>query len=206
LGRYGTVTTGPVRHGVVDLDERRAAARSGAVGAGVASSVSPTRREEPTMRHARTRTIALTSAAVLLLCTALLGAQSAPASTKVAAAGTISVVSNVPDSVKQVGRTTITHATAVVTFDGTLNGPATEIYTQIEPPNGNVRQHGKGFFEGTIAGRTGALEYVFHGGATSGRIVITKGTGGLRGVHGTLDYAFDAATGVFTYEGTLRLT
>ena len=156
------------------------------------------------MRHARTRATAL--AAMLLLCTALLGAQSAQAATKVAAAGTISVVSNVPDSVQQAGRTTITHATAVVTFDGTLNGPATEIYQQVEPPNGNVRQQGKGFFDGTIAGRTGTLQYVFHGDPTGGQIVITRGTGGLRGVHGTLHYAFDAATGAFTYEGTLRLT
>jgi len=155
------------------------------------------------MRHARTRALALT--AVLLLCAPVLGAQAAQAPTKVAAAGTISVISNVPDSVRQAGRTTITHATAVVTFDGTLNGPATEIYQQIEPPNGNVRQQGKGFFDGTIADRTGTLQYVFHGGATSGRIVITQGTAGLRGVRGTLSYAFDAATGVFTYDGTLRL-
>src|SRR5215212_570358 len=155
------------------------------------------------MRRARTRAIAV-AFAVLPLCTALLGTQPAEAGSK-AAAGVISVVSNVPDSVKQAGRTTITQATAVVTFDGTLNGPATEIYKQVAPPNRNVRQHGKGFFDGTIAGRTGMLEYVFHGGATSGQIVITKGTGGLRGVHGTLRYAFEAATGVFTYEGTLRL-
>ena len=156
------------------------------------------------MRRARTCAIVV-AFGVLALCTPLLGARPAQAGSKIAAAGVISVVSNVPDSVKQAGRTTITQATAVVTFDGTLNGPATEIYTQVEPPNGSVRQHGKGFFDGTIAGRTGMLEYVFHGGATGGQIVVTNGTGGLAGIHGTLRYAFEAATGVFTYEGTLRL-
>lgn len=149
------------------------------------------------------RVVALSA---LLLCTALVGPQITSATTKVGASGTITVISNVPDSVESHGGTTITHATAHVVFAGTLSGQATEIYTAITHRNGRVSLHGKGFFNGTILGRTGTLDYVFHGDATSGQIVSIHGTGGLRHVHVKLPYALDPATGIYHYRGWVRLS
>jgi hypothetical protein len=92
---------------------------------------------------------------------------------------------------------------AVVDFDGTLVGPATEPYTTITLAGGKTIQFGTGSFSGTLAGRTGTLRYVFQGDATSGVITIIGGSGGLPGTHGKLSYNLVSSmpVAVFDYSG-----
>ena len=142
-----------------------------------------------------------------MLCAALLGAPAALAASKKSdASGTIAVTSNVVNSSKQAGGNTKADATAQVTFSGTLAGTAREDYDSITHADGSVRLHGKGFFTGSIGGRSGTLEYVFRGDADSGTIVITKGSGGLAGAHGQLPYVLNTATGVYEYTGSVSFT
>jgi hypothetical protein len=150
------------------------------------------------------------SAAVLTISAAFgvpwITAGGAAAATSIQASGTITVVDNVADTVAQAGQNVKAHATAHVAFDGTLAGPATEIYSALTHADGSVILHGKGSFTGTVEGHSGTLTYVFRGVADSGRIVITGGSGGLEGIHGQLPYELNTTTGVYTYSGTVRLT
>ena len=141
----------------------------------------------------------------LALCASQGAATAAP---KTAAAGSITVVSNTVDSTKQAGGNTTVHATAIVDFAGTLTGRATEVYTSTTHANGRANQHGTGVFTGTVGGRTGTIDYVFHGDATGGVISITGGTGGLRGAHGKIAYrlATTSPTAVFDYSGAVFFT
>ena len=50
------------------------------------------------------------------------------------------------------------------------------------------------------------MDYVFHGDADGGTIVITGGSGGLDGVHGRLPYALNTATGEYDYHGVVWFT
>ena len=153
------------------------------------------------MRRSRLLFAVLASTA-LALCASQGAATAAP---KTAAAGTITLVSNTVDSTKQAGGNTTIHATAVVDFAGTLTGRATEVYTSTTHANGKTNQHGTGVFTGTVDGRTGTIEYVFRGDATSGFISITGGTGGLRGAHGKIAYRLASASPevVFDYTGAV---
>jgi hypothetical protein len=151
----------------------------------------------------RRRSITVLAVAAAMLCASLPGAGATQAAPKLEAAGTITLVSNTVTSTKQIGANTLTRAVAVVDFDGTLAGPATEPYTTIALAGGKTIQFGTGSFTGTVAGRTGTIDYVFHGDATSGVITITRGTGGLRGIHGRLPYTLTSSTpvAVFDYSG-----
>lgn len=157
------------------------------------------------MRTARRSAFALMISAALL-CAAGPAAGQAAAATGIPASGTIAVVSNVPDAVAQAGPNVRADATAHVVFDGTLAGPAIEIYSALTHADQSVNLHGQGSFTGSVAGRSGTLTYVFRGVATSGRIIITGGSGDLEGIHGQLPYELDATTGVYSYSGTLRFT
>jgi Protein of unknown function (DUF3224) len=158
------------------------------------------------MRRSRTA-VAVLVITVALLCGALAGAGAAAASERLPAAGTITLVSNTVSSEKQIGGNTLTRAVAVVDFDGTLVGRATEPYTTIALAGGRTIQFGTGSFSGSIAGRTGTLRYVFNGDATSGVITIVGGSGGLRGTHGRLAYELASTTpvAVFDYSGYVSL-
>lgn len=158
------------------------------------------------MRRSRTA-VAVLAITVALLCGSLAGAGAASARAKVPAAGTITLVSNTVSSEKQIGGNTFTRAVAVVDFDGTLVGPATEPYTTIALAGGRTIQFGTGSFSGSIGGRTGTLRYVFHGDATSGVITIIGGSGGLWGTHGRLAYELTSTTpvAVFDYSGFVTL-
>jgi hypothetical protein len=152
--------------------------------------------------------IAVLATTLVLLSTMLVAAGTASAKKprRIAASGTISVVSNtVSDTVESEGDTIVT-AVAVVNFAGTLVGRATEPYIAVTSANGAVLQIGTGAFTGTVAGRTGSIFYVFRGDATSGVITFTRGTGGLRGVRGRLTYelASTSPTAVFNYRGAIR--
>jgi hypothetical protein len=158
------------------------------------------------MRRSRSA-VAVLAITAAVLCVAFAGAGAAAAKPKIPVAGTITLVSNTVSSTKQIGGNTITRAVAVVDFDGTLVGPATEPYTTITLAGGKTIQFGTGSFSGTIAGRTGTLRYVFNGDATSGVITIIGGSGGLRGTHGRLSYSLTTATpvAVFDYSGYVSL-
>jgi hypothetical protein len=156
----------------------------------------------------RTRSVIAVLAIIsVLLSVAFVGAGVAAAKSKLPAAGTITLVSNTVTSTKEIAGNTITRAVAVVDFDGTLVGPATEPYTTITLASGRTIQFGTGSFSGSVAGRSGTLRYVFHGDATSGVITITGGTGGLRGAHGRLPYVLTSSTpvAVFDYSGYVSL-
>ena len=158
------------------------------------------------MRRSRSA-VAVLAITAAVLCAAFAGAGAAAAAPKLPAAGTITLVSNTVGSTKEIGGNTIVKAVAVVDFDGTLVGPATEPYTTITLSSGKTIQFGTGSFNGSIAGRTGTLRYVFHGDATSGVITIIGGSGGLRGTHGKLSYNLTSATpvAVFDYSGYVSL-
>ena len=156
----------------------------------------------------RTRLPITVAVLALILCAALAGAAAAPAAPGTQASGTITLVSNTINATKQAGGNTTIQAVAIVDFDGTLVGPAREVYTSAAHANGRTNQHGKGSFTGTIAGRTGTFDYVFRGDATSGFISITGGTGGLSGAHGKLAYTLISASPsvVFDYSGYVFFT
>jgi hypothetical protein len=105
------------------------------------------------------------------------------------------------------GNTTVT-AVAVVDFAGSLVGRAPEPYVTKTHRAGHAQQRGTGVFTGTVAGRTGTLEYKFHGTATSGVISITGGTGGLEGAHGKIAYELTTTTptAIFAYTGQVFFT
>src|SRR4051794_5521994 len=102
----------------------------------------------------------------------IVGAGLASAATPSDAVGTIHVVSNVVDASQQAGRNTKIEATADVVFTGTFAGTAVENYSAVTHPSGTTNLHGRGFFTGTVDGRTGTFEYVFHGDENGGMIII----------------------------------
>ena len=135
---------------------------------------------------------------------ALFAAQVASAAAPSTVTGNITVLSNIVDSTKQVGPNTKTVATAQVAYSGDLVGTATENYESITHPNGNVNLHGVGFFDGTVDGRAGSLQYVFRGDAGGGVIVIVHASGDLAGMHGQISYV--ALGGPeYSYSGRVRL-
>lgn len=136
---------------------------------------------------------------------ALAGAHAVSAATSSGVTGNITVVSNVVDSTKQAGPNTKVHATAQVEFSGDLVGTATEIYQAVTHPSGKVNLHGVGFFQGTVDGKTGSLQYVFRGNAAGGIIVIVHSSGDLAGMHGQIRY--QALGGPdYSYSGQVRQT
>ena len=142
------------------------------------------------------------------LCAALAGTAAGAPATRTQASGTITLASNTVKTTKQAGGNTSIEAVAVVDLDGTLVGPAVEFYTSVAHANGKTNQHGTGIFTGTVAGRTGTIEYVFRGDATSGVISITGGTGELSGAHGKLAYTLVSTSpaAVFDYSGYVFFT
>jgi uncharacterized protein DUF3224 len=133
-------------------------------------------------------TARLLSLAALVAVLALFGAHAASAAPKSEVTGNITVLSNVVHSTKQAGPNTKTQATAQVAFSGDLVGTATENYELVSHPDGSVNLHGVGFFDGTVDGQSGSLQYVFRGDAAGGIIVITHSSGGLEGTHGQIRY------------------
>jgi hypothetical protein len=134
------------------------------------------------------RTARLLSLAAPIAVLALAGAQATSAAPRSEVAGNITVLSNVVHSTKQVGPNTKTEATAQVAFSGDLVGTATENYESLTHPDGTVNLHGVGFFDGTVDGRSGSLQYVFRGDAGGGTIVIVHASGDLAGTHGQIRY------------------
>jgi hypothetical protein len=130
------------------------------------------------MRRSRS-VVAVLAITAIVSCVALAGAGAAAAAPKLPAAGTITLVANTVNSTKQIGANTVTKAVAVVDFDGTLAGLATEPYTTITLASGKTVQFGTGSFSGEVVGRSGTLRYVFRGDATSGVITIVGGSGAL---------------------------
>ena len=120
-----------------------------------------------------------------------------------AAAGTISVVSNVVNETKPAGPNAKVDATAEVVLDGTFAGTAIEEYDAVIHPSGATNLHGRGFFEGTVDGESGTFEYVFRGDEDSGVIVIVGAEGGLEGLRGHITYQLEGD--VFSYSGQYHL-
>jgi hypothetical protein len=144
----------------------------------------------------------------LLLVAAVAAAPAvADAPSKVAVSGAITLVSNQDLSSRTLGQNTLVRSVAEVSFGGDMTGPATEHYQSLFLANGTILQRGTGSFSGDVDGRTGTLEYVFHGdAATGGVITIIGGTGDLGGAHGRI--AYGSASGsppAFPYEGTVTL-
>jgi hypothetical protein len=134
------------------------------------------------------RAARLLSLAAVVTVLALSGAHAASAAPRSQVTGNITVFSNVVHSTKQVGPNTKTEATAQVSLSGDLRGVATENYESVTHPDGTVNLHGVGFFDGTVDGRSGSLQYVFRGDAGGGLIVIIHASGDLAGTHGKIRY------------------
>jgi len=105
--------------------------------------------------------------------------------------GTIDVVSN-------------TGSIAVVQFGGSLEGPATEVYTAASHDDGKLILHGMGSFTGTFEGTPVSFTYRFNGHTEGDSLVGQITIDPLSGVQGHFSFE-QVDPDTFTYDGSIVL-
>ena len=105
--------------------------------------------------------------------------------------GTITVVTN-------------TGSIAVVQFGGSLEGPATEVYTAASHDDGKLILHGMGSFTGTFEGTPVSFTYRFNGHTDGDSLVGQITIDPLSGVQGHFSFE-QVDPDTFTYDGSIVL-
>jgi hypothetical protein len=112
------------------------------------------------------------------------------AATLVNGSGTIPATAFTVTSTRQAGPITIVRADIGDQYTGFLSGHATGTFFQvIDDTSGTSVFHGTEVCTCTVAGRTGTVTVFFEGtsaadGSARGQLVVSNGTGGLRGLAG----------------------
>jgi hypothetical protein len=155
-------------------------------------------------------------AIAVLLAFALTPAAGVSAASSTLAQGTFSVevLEIVSRQIGPNGPCVGTVRTALI-YEGTLEGTATEIVRFVShascdsPPPVREELAIDGTFTGAVAGKSGSFDYralffFSEEGGGHGRLVIQRGSGELKGLHGVLKLAFNPDTGEFSYSGRIH--
>ncbi|MEO8286577.1 MAG: DUF3224 domain-containing protein [Chloroflexota bacterium] len=136
------------------------------------------------------RLYSLALAAITALIT-LVGASGASASPPSLVSGTFTYTSSTFNSVRFAGGNMIVDLSAEAIYTGNLEGTSTLNGTLIFHQDGSANFHDVEVFTGTVNGVSGTLTFNLTGGGPDGLFrgmeTIVSGTGGLAGLHGTLD-------------------